>query len=223
MSANSWSLSNRRQLDALELLCHMAGTRVDSKTLEASLSGSNPTELSQEQRAVALAFAGQLAVSMAIDIASGLSRPSSRLRRQVLRAMDMERGARAAVFVAYGLCAIAARLASSPTHPLNLEPQRAARHLLNEAFPLDDETARPIDEIARKIDPHLPEEYLNAFISLAFHAIAAIIGEEKTRQMPGFAELEGSLSNSRIAQLGWEGWASSAIDLWIKVSAPDDA
>lgn len=174
----TWTLRNRRLFAALERLGQISGSGVVTDT--ESLDG-----LSDAGKATAIADAGLGLLGLLIRTAAG-----KRKARKVLREMNGETGARAAVFLSHGMAATTERLAESPGHHLSADRQREARELLWNHFPWSDDEEGLIEEQAEQIDSTTAAGLEEARAWLAFHALSMIVGGENAARLPAFAAFD---------------------------------
>jgi hypothetical protein len=183
---SSWNLRNRRSWKVLERLAELAGTG----PVLAYRSERMPPGLSEAQRALALAEAGEYALTFAIETAANPGESRRGKARRIWKAMTPETGARAAIFFTHGLAETTAKLASAPGHHLSPARQSNARSLLRSALPWSDEEEEVVQRQAARIDPETAQGAEGARVWLAFHAVSMIVGDETAAGLPGFAVLE---------------------------------
>lgn len=172
----TWKLQNRRGVATLERLGELAGTGI-------VLAGSEqmPDGLSDAQRAIAVAETGEFCVTLALDTAC------EGKTKRVYRAMTPDSGAHAAVFLAHGIAATTARLASAPGHHLSSARQEEARALLREHLPWSDDDEREIELIAGDVNPTDLSGLDEARLATAYGAASRIVGDNAAQRLPGFA------------------------------------
>jgi hypothetical protein len=215
----TWTLRNRRSFAVLERLGELSGTGI---VLAGSLGDLDamPANLSDAQRAMSVAEAGEHALTLIIETAASTGGRGGKARK-VWKALTPERGASAAVFLAHGLAATTARLASAPGHHLSVARQEDARALLRRHFPWSNGDEAEVGDAADGIHPASAMGIEDARIQTAFGAVRRIIGEDAAR-LPGFAAWSNSdPADQYLAGLGWQICFNHSLRPFLAVTDPD--
>jgi hypothetical protein len=213
---STWSLRNRRSFAILQRLGEMTGAGI---VLAANFD-SVPQQLTDAQRAMAIAEAGESALSFAIETA-GSAGGRGRGAKRIWKAVTPDNGAEASVFLAHGLAATTARLASAPGHHLNPERQEHARALLRDHLPWSDHDHAEVSDAAGGIDPTSASGVEDARIRVALGAIGRIVGPVAA-QLPSFAEwFGGDAADGYVASLGWQICFNHSLRSFLAVTDPE--
>lgn len=207
---STWKLSNRRGFAVLERLGELAGTGIVLADEEEMPSG-----LSDAQRAMALAEVGDFCLALVIDTATNGK------AKRLWKAMSAESGAAAAVFLAHGLAATTARLASAPNHHLSVARQDAARALMRSHLPWTTPDDDEIAGIERSITPEDAGGLDEARVRVAFGAISRVIGEAEAYGLPGLAPLadhSGDPADRYVSGLSWQICWNHVLPRWLAVT-----
>lgn len=205
-------LSNRRGFAVLQQLGKLAGTGL---VLAGELDHM-PEGLTEPQQAMALAEAGDLALTLVVETASGGK------SKKLWKAMTPESGAAAALFLAHGLAATTARIASAPNHHLTAKRQIEARALLRRHLPWSAEDEDEIANHTRTIDPLDASGLDQARIEVAFGAIRRVIAAEIAYTLPGFAPLALEDPAERyLSNLSWQNCWNQVLTPWLALTDPE--
>jgi hypothetical protein len=212
----TWTLRNRRSFAVLERLGELCGTGI---VLAGSLDAM-PADLTDAQRAMAVAEAGENALTLVIETAASTGDRGGKARK-VWKALSPERGAGAAVFLAHGLAATTARLASAPGHHLSVPRQEEARALLRRHFPWSDRDEAEVGDAADGIHPASTVGIEDARIQIALGTVRRIVGEDAAR-LPGFAEWSNSdPTDQYLVGMRWQICFNHSLRPFLAVTDPD--
>lgn len=175
-----------------------------------------PEGLTEPQRAMALAEAGDLTLTLVVETASGGK------AKKLWKAMTPESGAAAALFLAHGLAATTARIASAPNHHLTAQHQVEAQALLRRHLPWSAENEDEIAKHTRTIDPLDASGLDQARIEIAFGAIRRVIRAEIAYTLPGFARLALQDPAERyLSNLSWQNCWNRVLTPWLALTDPE--
>jgi len=206
-------LSSRRGFAVLEFLGEFTGTGI---VLAGELD-QMPPGLTDPQRAMALAEVGDFGLALVVDTATGGK------ARKLWRAMSAETGAAAAVFLARGLAATTARLASAPNHHLSASLQEEAGALLRSHLPWSTRDDDEIEGITASIDPEDASGLDQARLRVAFGSISRVIGDAEAYGLPGLGPLAAvhDLADLYASNLSWQICWNHILPRWLSLTDPE--